>query len=262
METRIVCVLSVVILAVVFMAAKNQPSGAQERKNEQQANPAVPVYVNCNCAAQADDSKNKPQGWHKFVTWPEGIIAWAIIATLGAIVWQSWEMRRQNRNMVAKERARITINPSVHPLDLDEGPEWIEALKVVWTGTKITVANLGGTKAFNIQGRAEIIGTPSTGTLGSEETSVLDIPTVLEPNTDPITLDVVTLLKGIDHASAVESGREIIHVAGWVIYEDIFGNHYKSSFRYIWKVDIRTLDDGDIFHASHWERTAEGNRAT
>jgi hypothetical protein len=171
-------------------------------------------------------------------------------------------MSRQNRNMVAKERARITINPSAHPLDLDEGPEWIEALNVVWSGAKITVENLGGTKAFNVRGRAEIIGIPSTEALGSEENSVLDIPTVLEPTTDPITLEIVTLLKGTDHASAVESGREIIHVVGWVTYDDIFGNRYKSSFRYIWKIDNRTLDDGDFFNASRWERTAKGNRAT
>jgi hypothetical protein len=34
------------------------------------------------------------EGWDRFVKWPEGITAWAIIATLIVIGWQSWETRK------------------------------------------------------------------------------------------------------------------------------------------------------------------------
>jgi hypothetical protein len=94
MTSRIVVVFVLIILAPIFVAAQNQPSSAQKRQNTQQASPADPVSVNCNCTTQAENGKNKPQGWHKFVTWPEGIATWALILTLGAIGWQSCETRK------------------------------------------------------------------------------------------------------------------------------------------------------------------------
>lgn len=41
-----------------------------------------------------NSTTEKPHGWHKLVTWPEGITAWAIMFTLGAIAWQAWETRK------------------------------------------------------------------------------------------------------------------------------------------------------------------------
>lgn len=80
------------------MAIQNQPS-RQDWKDTQQANRATPVAVNCNCAAPTDDSKDKPRGWHKLVTWPEGIATWALILTLAAIVWQAIESGNATRAM-------------------------------------------------------------------------------------------------------------------------------------------------------------------
>ena len=39
------------------------------------------------------DKPYKPPVWAKFVTWPEGVGAWAVILTLLAIAWQSVETR-------------------------------------------------------------------------------------------------------------------------------------------------------------------------
>ena len=96
---RIFVVAAVLSLAPVTMAIQNQPSSAQDRQKAQQANPATPISVNCNCAAQPDDTKNKPQGWHKLVIWPEGIATWALILTLAAIVWQAIESGNATRAM-------------------------------------------------------------------------------------------------------------------------------------------------------------------
>src|SRR5580658_3991822 len=86
---RIFVVIAILALAPVTMAVQNQPYGAEDRKDTQQATPAGPISVNCNCTAQKDNSEDKPQGWHKLVTWPEGIATWALILTLLAIVWQA-----------------------------------------------------------------------------------------------------------------------------------------------------------------------------
>jgi hypothetical protein len=50
----------------------------------------------------------KPAGWHKFVTWPEGITAWAVILTLAAIAWQS----------MATARAAVATENAVKTADL------------------------------------------------------------------------------------------------------------------------------------------------
>src|SRR5271166_4005978 len=94
MKTRIMVVFAAVILAPIFVTAQNQPSGAQKGQDAQQSNPSAPISVDCNCATQTEGGKNNPQGWHKLVTWPEGIATWALMFTLGAIIWQSCETRR------------------------------------------------------------------------------------------------------------------------------------------------------------------------
>lgn len=107
MKTRVSLIFTVVTFAPIFVAAQNQPSTAQSRQNAQQANPPAPISVNCDCTNKAEDSKNQPQGWHKFVTWPEGIATWALIFTLGAIVWQAVEVRRSVN--AAKESADAAL---------------------------------------------------------------------------------------------------------------------------------------------------------
>jgi hypothetical protein len=117
------------------MAIQNQPSSAQHRKDVQQASPAAPISVDCSCAAKADYSKNKPQGWHKLVTWPEGIATWALIFTLGAIVWQAIvggnaaaAAIKQVNYMASSERAWVmdtTVILSAGATDRPEGSEQV-----------------------------------------------------------------------------------------------------------------------------------------
>ena len=131
MDVRVVFIFAVVVLAPIFVTAQNQQSGAKSGQKTQEANPAVPISVNCNCTSQAADSKDKPQGWHKLVTWPEGIATWALILTLFAIGWQSWETRRAAEAakksadaVVDSERAWITakVKEIRHGLNVDHIP--------------------------------------------------------------------------------------------------------------------------------------------
>src|SRR5271154_4837844 len=55
-----------------------------------------------------DTGVAKPEGWHRLVTWPEGITAWAVILTLAAIAWQS----------VATARAAVATENAVKTADL------------------------------------------------------------------------------------------------------------------------------------------------
>jgi hypothetical protein len=135
MKTWVVFVFTLIALVPVSVAVQNQPAGAKNRQNTQQAAPPVPVSVNCNCTTKADDGKDKPQGWHKLVTWPEGIATWALILTLGAIVWQAIVGRaaasaalKQVNYMVSSERAWVmdtTVVLSSGAKDKPEGSEQV-----------------------------------------------------------------------------------------------------------------------------------------
>jgi hypothetical protein len=133
MDVRVVFIFAVVVLAPIFVTAQNQQSGAKSGQKTQEANPAVPISVNCNCTSQAADSKDKPQGWHKFVTWPEGIATWALIFTLGAIVWQAIETRRSVKTSL---RPKLVIR-GIAVSDEGENGWFVEC----------QIANIGGSKA-------------------------------------------------------------------------------------------------------------------
>lgn len=86
-------------LAIPAMATQYQQPGdknaQQGQGNKYQV--ATPAPTTPNSQPSSPDKQNgdnKPYGWHKLVAFPEGITAWAIMLTLGAIVWQAWETRK------------------------------------------------------------------------------------------------------------------------------------------------------------------------
>lgn len=133
MKRWVLLVFAVVLLAPVFVATQNKPSRVGKRQEAQQPNPPIPVNVNCNCAAQTDESKDKPQGWHKLVTWPEGVATWALMLTLAAIVWQAREARRA---ILLGLRPQLVIRGIAVSDEGDKG----------WQ-VECQIANVGGSKA-------------------------------------------------------------------------------------------------------------------
>jgi hypothetical protein len=107
--------------AIPAMATDNQPvsqrtSGERQQNTQQSPAPTVtPMTNNQTTAYYQQDGKEKPQGWHKFIAWPDGITAWLIMLTLGAIVWQAWETRK------AAEAARDSIRLQERAMQ-----QWIE----------------------------------------------------------------------------------------------------------------------------------------
>jgi hypothetical protein len=262
LKKTVMAAVATLFAAIALSAQPNKDTNHKETPASHKNPPVVlstPSQQN-NGEADADKSSSDPPTPHAPFHDPNWVLVIVGTVTCCVIGWQSWEMFRQNRNMVAKERARIAIDFPSSALNLDDGPEWTEGMKVVYAGTQIVVANLGGTNAFNVTAMAEIIGTPDGGALGSHEVSVLGLPTVLRPNADPISVDVITLLKGINHIAAVKAGSEILHLVGTITYDDIFGNSYETRFRYLWEVDGMNVG-GQNVDTSKWQRTAEGNRA-
>jgi hypothetical protein len=68
------------------------PSTATKKAHDRLQATPVAKGDDGNATDNAKDSY-KPPVWAKFVTWPEGVGAWAVILTLLAIAWQSIETR-------------------------------------------------------------------------------------------------------------------------------------------------------------------------
>lgn len=156
---------SAVILALcltpVAMLGQQQTPARERQREAQQPPPPATITTNESSSHYEQKSGAKPQGWHKFVTWPEGIIAWAVIFTLGAIVWQAIETRRAAR---ASERAVIaSLRPQLKvpaialiPGKLVEvdGRQTIQD-DVNWQ-IECLIANAGGSKASVIESNLTI----------------------------------------------------------------------------------------------------------
>jgi hypothetical protein len=94
-----VILLAILAFAVPTMPGQQKPAGQQDagksqRDTKQADVPATPITNNQATSYYEQPREHKPQGWHKLVAWPEGITAWAIMLTLGAIIWQAWETRK------------------------------------------------------------------------------------------------------------------------------------------------------------------------
>jgi hypothetical protein len=94
-------IATILIVTVVFVTRDdkfhNTEGKGYDIKCTQSSDPSATVGT-LICTAQhsqkAKSSESDPPWWHVFFTWPEGITAWAIMLTLGAIIWQAWETRK------------------------------------------------------------------------------------------------------------------------------------------------------------------------
>jgi hypothetical protein len=86
-------VLALVLTAIVGMSQYAESTKQHYEESTRQAN-AAPVAKSDD--GNAHDNTNhpyQPPVWAKYVTWPEGVGAWAVILTMFIIAWQSIETR-------------------------------------------------------------------------------------------------------------------------------------------------------------------------
>lgn len=88
--------------AIPAMATQNKQPGERDKQQAEQnlaQKGPQPVSVAQNDSGTHNENARaqNPNGWHKFIAWPEGITTWAIMLTLGAIAWQAWETRKAAR---------------------------------------------------------------------------------------------------------------------------------------------------------------------
>jgi hypothetical protein len=141
-------ILAVICVAVVAMPAQHEidgKQGAQQRQGDGKQTADTASHNNTANYYQ-QGAPEKPQGWHKFVTWPEGVTASAIVLTLVAIAWQAVETRRAVR--VSRDAIILQYRPKVIVRSLGVYNPTSAELEV-----RLTIRNSGATTA-NIQNSA------------------------------------------------------------------------------------------------------------
>lgn len=156
-----------------------------------------------------------------YVTALYALIAWF---TFRPIQRQAKEMSRQNKNMISRERARLTLEPQ--PITRFE-------IDIPWDAMFVIIRNYGYTHAFNVrfETRCEISKSEDKPTSKERDLSLVSI--------------VLTNAEGANVSLPMSAnwgylkpGAEDLYVHLWGIctYEDVFGGVHSIKFRYIFNI--------------------------
>ena len=235
-------------LAVPAMAAQNEPSSNKETSSSQ-GKPYSPPPIAIVSSQQSPSSENqkrcedKTQGWHKFVTFPEGVTAWAVILTLGAIIWQACESRTAAQfasesadAFMRSERAWVIATPEDSSYEIKS--------TVVGTsqgnGVIFSVRNAGkGIARIDSVGLNYRLLTEQEWNVVSEN-PILEVPMVsyngriLVP-TDSFPVGIPLQPNAIlmaDDVRTIEFGDRIPFAWGVIRYRDAFDNERLTRFGY------------------------------
>jgi hypothetical protein len=291
--------VAVVTGAIVLVTYEGHEASRKYQRDCQNRVPAISPPRNEYSAHSQDecqDPKKYMPWWYVLIAWPDGIAVWAVLATLGAIIWQSNETRRaadatadsanaaygsvtfaeaQWNLMREKERARLEIK-TVDGLNLErvEGGFW--HLKAT-----IRIRNLGATRAYIRRGAGELFVCKSR-----EETKPeLDTWNSLgldEDFIDPYSGKIFAVTRSFyffapddatleEYATGVYEGRFPAHLYGVVEYETL-GIRYRRNFGYSWRSNgnpenigarmfgtTSAANDEERISFGYWREDEDGN---
>jgi hypothetical protein len=205
--------------------------------------------------------------WNVLLAWPEGITAWLLMLTLGAIVWQAWETRKaaaaaadsanaaygsvtfaeaQLRLMIDKERARLDLNVERTSLEVEVDGEHLHLIAT------ISVRNIGASKAFIRRTSGTLIAKLRNESLDSEGYSPLGLPEqFIDPDKAfvPIKVYCFPTAATTTFAECLEEGTFSLHFFGFIEYETL-GLCRRKEFGYDWNILDRNSGLGGLYGLS------------
>jgi hypothetical protein len=177
----------------------------------------------------------------------------AAIMTLKAIDKQAATMQGQLAQAIAstkaaqdsidiikdKDRARLHVEPVYEEgfndfhLDPDE-------MTTIGPQVGIRVVQHGPTKAFNVIGESIVLLEDSSEALPTLDVSApMRIPAVIDGGNVSFVVEQYLFPYTIEDSSAIAEGKKFVHFLGRLVYEDVFGNPHKTTFRYLWTPEVR-----------------------
>lgn len=121
--------VAVLLVATIAVAVYYQQSHAiSEGYDIKCTQPSAPASAPHELACKVQPGQDAEQGhpsrywWYVLLAWPEGITAWLLLLTLGAIVWQAWETRKSAESaekQITLQSAALRQWVNVVPLGID-----------------------------------------------------------------------------------------------------------------------------------------------
>jgi len=110
--------VSVVIGAITLVTYEEHKASDKYQRDCQSHVSAVSSARNNDNAYRADECQDPKQympWWYVLIAWPDGITAWSLLATLGAIVWQAVETRKAAIGAInAAQATQRSIEVTIH----------------------------------------------------------------------------------------------------------------------------------------------------
>lgn len=165
----------------------------------------------------------------------------------------------QIQMMKSKERARISV--SISDGKLEVGPDDFDAII-------IKIGNYGPTSAHNVTAIGQAMGQPGEQLPYLGAMMNLNIPSVLWPDIEPTTVEVVFVNRHDLRELGPSSPPYFFHVSGTIKYQDVFGEEHTTTSRHRLQVlGVRTSSEGkrvQVRSLYGWRKcgSAEENQAS
>jgi hypothetical protein len=269
-------IVAIILVAVYYQKDDASSEGYNVECVQPSQPPSAAASLTCKIYSgqNAEQRKPGPPWWHKLLAWPEGITAWLLLLTLGAVVWQSEETKKSAQAallnaqaVINAERAWITVTPHIgtlefFPLREKDAPipdDLVEVLPIVHQ-FPAKLVNVGKTPARIEASAIRYVRTPihpsrwdetpDYGELSAREQyafpdEIMTITGQLSP--------IATMTKS--QIEDIENEREYLFAFGIIKYSDVYGNLHETRFGYVYETQVSHLimKDGVI----HTIRTGE-----
>ncbi|HEY4904616.1 MAG TPA: hypothetical protein VIH89_14175 [Candidatus Sulfotelmatobacter sp.] len=226
MNKRLAIIAILVTLTPAAVACQQQVSTYERQREAQQATQPSSAITKDSSTHYQQPRDDKPQGWHKFVTWPEGVTTWAILFTLGAIAWQAIETRRAAQATARYAEAFIeSQRPTL--ATYPKGNPFADLMDKDTPSVQLSLMNRGQTTAYECiyESWIEMLPVPPPVmdfTSNADHASVAERFS-LPPNHDPMVINI-PFTKGLSDADRRDLGeaRKTAYIRLRVTFRDAF----------------------------------------
>jgi hypothetical protein len=261
MSKRLVLLISVALVAAIILVARfdknyDSPGYQYNIKCVQQSDPP-PAAASLSCAVNpidgAHDGKSSATWYHKLLAWPEGITAWLLLLTLGAILWQSYATAKsadaallQIQMMKDKERARVEIKAMRLQLERISEDFW-------YIKASMELRNVGANRAYIRLGTGNLAITGESLTGPPHDTNLSIVGGFIDANSDPVT-EFFHFFQP-ENTELSEFSQKICDgvlspsITGFIEYETV-GARFHVDFEYVWIGHGSPLNVGAMFGGS------------
>lgn len=252
-----------IIIGTIVLVTRGEYEAAAKYKRACQAKLPAASAARTTDKSSGEQECQEPKEYmpweYMLLSWPEGITTWALLATLGAIIWQAVETRRaakataesanaaygsvvwaqaQWELMKEKERARLEVK-SGSPLTIDR------VLNLWAINTNIKLRNIGSSRAFITGAGGAMILKDGNGTYSRElgDFDTLSLPDqFVDPSDTTIEIPLTLLPAGFEQdftigqfADDLHEGNKSIALHGFIEY-DTLSMRFRKDFGYTWRV--------------------------